>query len=479
MDSSIWQRFFPGKGIRSNKQFSSTEQDLPTPGLYHFEYRAEGESSRIHLRIDGDLATGQGHGMLLVNANRVIHLNPTATLMAYLQLSDITDQEVVAILKRVYHVGGTQAANDYTHFRSNFSELIRPDGACPVCDLDIDIRAPFTTTPTAPYRMDLALTYRCNNECAHCYNARPRDFAEISTSQWKEIIDRLWEIGIPHIVFTGGEPTLRSDLPDLISHAESKGQITGLNTNARRLIDTKFLVKLVDAGLDHVQITVESHDAGIHDSMVHAPGAWKQTITGLHNALDTPLYVMTNTTMLRQNSPYLEQTLDFLAEVGVPTIGLNALIYSGHGLSVDTGLAERELPALLDLARQKTDLYGQRLIWYTPTQYCHFDPMQLELGVKGCTAALYNMCVEPDGAVIPCQSYYQPVGNLLSDPWKDIWEHDLSKNLRQRHYILDKCTDCSLLAECGGGCPLALEAQDNGLITLENISAPKPNLPIL
>jgi len=171
--------------------------------------------------------------------------------------------------------------------------------------------------------------------------------------------------------------------------------------------------------------------------------------------------------------------LDFLAEVGVPTIGLNALIYSGHGLSVDTGLAERELPALLDLARQKTDLYGQRLIWYTPTQYCHFDPMQLELGVKGCTAALYNMCVEPDGAVIPCQSYYQPVGNLLSDPWKDIWEHDLSKNLRQRHYILDKCTDCSLLAECGGGCPLALEAQDNGLITLENISAPKPNLPIL
>jgi radical SAM protein with 4Fe4S-binding SPASM domain len=479
MDSSIWQRFFPGKGIRSKKKVSSTEIDLPSAGLYHFEYRAAGERSRIHLRIDGDLATGQGHGMLLVNANRVIHLNPTATLMAYLQLSNIADQEVVNILKRVYHVSDAQSVSDYTHFRSTFSELIRPDGACPVCDLDIDIRAPFTTTPTAPYRMDLALTYRCNNECAHCYNARPRDFAEISTSQWKEIIDRLWEIGIPHIVFTGGEPTLRSDLPELIAHAESKGQITGLNTNARRLIDAEFLMKLVDAGLDHVQITVESHDAGIHDSMVHATGAWKQTIAGLHNALDTPLYVMTNTTMLRQNSPYLEQTLDFLAEVGVPTIGLNALIYSGHGLSVGTGLAERELPALLDLARQKTDLYGQRLIWYTPTQYCHFDPMQLELGVKGCTAALYNMCVEPDGAVIPCQSYYQPVGNLLSDPWKEIWEHDLAINLRQRHYIPDKCTDCSLLAECGGGCPLALQAQDNGLITLENISAPKPNLPIL
>jgi len=105
--------------------------------------------------------------------------------------------------------------------------------------------------------------------------------------------------------------------------------------------------------------------------------------------------------------------------------------------------------------------------------------MQLELGVKGCTAALYNMCIEPDGAVIPCQSYYQPVGNLLSDPWKSIWEHDLCVNLRQRNYIPKKCSDCSLIAECGGGCPLALEAQNLGLITLENVSIPKPSPPIL
>jgi len=53
------------------------------------------------------------------------------------------------------------------------------------------------------------LTYRCNDNCAHCYNGRPRDYPEISTEQWKQIIDRLWAIGIPHIVFTGGEPTLR------------------------------------------------------------------------------------------------------------------------------------------------------------------------------------------------------------------------------------------------------------------------------
>jgi radical SAM protein with 4Fe4S-binding SPASM domain len=479
MYSNLWQRLFPNKSFSSEQTDRTSKTDLPSQGIYHFEYRDNGERSRIHLRIDGKLSSGQGHGMLLVNANRVIHLNPTATLMAYLQLSGKPDQEVIRMLKRVYQVSDAQAVNDYTHFRENFSQLIRPDGACPVCDLDIDIQAPFTITPTAPYRMDLAVTYRCNNDCPHCYNARPRDFTEISTSQWIQIIDSLWDIGIPHIVFTGGEPTLRSDLPELISYAESKGQITGLNTNARRLGDDRFLAQLIDAGLDHVQITVESHDAAIHDEMVHAKGAWKQTIAGLRNALDTPLYVMTNTTMLRQNSPFLAETLDFLAEVGVPTIGLNALIYSGHGLEVVTGLAERELPPLLDLARQKTDHYRQRLIWYTPTQYCHFDPMQLELGVKGCTAALYNMCVEPDGSVIPCQSYYEPIGNMLTDPWSSIWHHSLANSLRRRSYIPDKCTGCSLLAECGGGCPLALEAQADGLITLDSISLPKPSPPIL
>jgi radical SAM protein with 4Fe4S-binding SPASM domain len=454
------------------------ESNIPLAGIYHFERQSDSERSRIHLRIDGELTQESGHGMLLVNANRVIHLNPTATLMAYLYLSEQDEKNAIRTIRYLYRVSESQAVSDYAQFTENFSELIRPEGACPVCDLDIDVRAPFSTTPTAPYRMDLAITYRCNNDCPHCYNARPRNFPELNTSQWKQVIDRLWQIGIPHIVFTGGEPTLRDDLPELIAHAEAKGQITGLNTNARRLIEHNYLDELVTAGLDHVQITVESHDAGIHDAMVNANGAWNQTISGLRNVLNTPLFVMTNSTMLRQNSPHLDKTLDFLAEVGVPTIGLNALIYSGHGLSVGTGLAERELPPLLTLARQKTDYYRQRLIWYTPTQYCQFDPMQLELGVKGCTAALYNMCIEPDGAVIPCQSYYQPMGNILSDRWEHIWENDLAVNLRQRHYIPEKCSNCSLLAECGGGCPLALEAESQGLITLEDIPAPGTSLSI-
>ena len=399
----------------------------PSSGLYHYAIENPGEKSRIHLRLDAD-----GHGTLVVNANRVMHLNPTAALMAWLILEEIDEKEAVKAIQREYRVSTGQAINDLAEIRIQLDELIRPEGACPVHELELDTIMPFSARPSAPYRMDLAITYRCNNDCAHCYNARERNFPELTTEAWKGILDKLWGLGVPHIVFTGGEATLRHDLPELIAHAEANGQITGLNTNARRLADDTYVQQLVEAGLDHVQITVESCNAGIHDEMMCVKGAFKQTIKGLKNVLNSPLYVMTNTTMLRTNVDTIPDTLDFLADLGVPTIGLNALIYSGNGLTVGTGLAESELQPILDIAIQKTEARGQKLIWYTPTQYCQFDPTQQNLGVKGCTAALYSMCIESNGDVLPCQSYYTPLGNILNDDWDSIWNHELSMRLRER-----------------------------------------------
>jgi radical SAM protein with 4Fe4S-binding SPASM domain len=422
--------------------------------LYHYTRENEHEKSRVHLRLDAD-----GHGTLIVNANRIMHLNPTAAAMAKMILDGRADREIVATIMKTWNVKREIAIADLSTFNLQLSDLIRPDGACPIHELDLESIMPFSARPSAPYRMDLAVTYRCNNDCSHCYNARERNFGEMDTNQWKRVIDRTWELGIPHVVFTGGEPSLRNDLPELIAHAEHNGQITGMNTNARRLSDPRFVEQLVRAGLDHVQITVESHDPEIHDGMVRAHGAFAQTIKGVQNALNSPLYVMTNTTMLQNNVASIPDTLDFLADLGVPTIGLNALIHAGHGANVGTGLPEKDLHALLAIARGKTEARGQRLIWYTPTQYCNFDPMELDLGVKGCTAALYNMCVEPDGAVLPCQSYYRPVGNILSDPWEKIWHHDLSTKLRERKGLPEKCNACALIAECGGGCPLQFKVE--------------------
>lgn len=421
----------------------------PEPGLYHYVRENELERSRIHLRLDPD-----GRGTLIVNASSVIHLNPTAAFMAWLVLEGKSERESIDALTAHYSVSNRQARSDLMAFAPQLDELLRPEGACPVHELELESLMPFSARPSAPYRMDLALTYRCNNDCAHCYNARARSFPELTTGQWIQIIDRLWELGVPHLVFTGGEATLRNDLPELIRHAESNGQITGLNTNARRLMSGPYLQQLVDAGLDHVQITVESCDERIHDEMMQARGAFKQTIAGLKNALDSSLYVMTNTTMLQTNAHTIPATLDFLADLGVPTVGLNALIYSGNGLTVGTGLLERELQPILDIAQRKTAERGQKLIWYTPTQYCQFDPTANHLGVKGCTAALYSMCIESNGDVLPCQSYYHSLGNILTHSWESIWNHDLSVQLRERHNLPAKCHGCSLVAECGGGCPL-------------------------
>jgi len=452
----------------------------PQSGLYHYRRQNLDEKSRIHLRLDPD-----GHGTLIVNANRILHLNPTAALMAYFTLEQSSDQDAIRLIRQEYQVGAAQVRADLETVRGQIEELVRPEGACPIHELGLETAMPFSARPTAPYRLDLALTYRCNNDCAHCYNVEHPSLAhpsplrstpaglpiageapgmeegvnvdELSTHDWMRVLDKAWELGVPHIIFTGGEPTLRDDLPELVAHAEKNGQITGLNTNARRLSDPRYVEKLVAAGLDHVQITVESNDAEVHDRMVRARGAFHQTINGLKNALASPLYVMTNTTMLRTNAHTIPATLDFLADTGVTTVGLNALIYSGRGSVVGTGLAESELAPLLEVARQKTSARGQRLIWYTPTQYCGFDPIALDLGVKGCTAALYNMCVEPDGGVLPCQSYYHQLGNLLADEWDSIWNHDLAVRLRERQGLPEKCNGCALLVECGGGCPLQFE----------------------
>lgn len=430
--------------------FQPVRPSQPAPGLYSFLRQNGQEKTRLHLRLESF-----GDSLLMVNAARAYQLNPSAALMAYLSLNGIADEEAIRLLGSWFQAPLAAIRADYLELSRQVDMLSRPDEHCALCELDLATSMPFSAKPSAPYRMDLALTYRCQNDCAHCYNARERSYPELDTAQWRRVLDRVWQAGIPHVVFTGGEPTLRADLPDLIAHAQQNGQIAGMNSNGRRLANPSFVQKLVDAGLDHVQITLESHNPAIHDEMVGFRGAWEQTVAGLRNTLSSQLYVMTNTTLLENNASWLRETLHFLAELGVPTVGLNALIYSGKGTSVGTGLREEELPALLEIAQELTQKHNQRLIWYTPTRYCGFDPTAAELGVKGCTAALYSMCIEPDGAVLPCQSYYTPVGNILRDPWDAIWNHELSLSLRERRDIDPLCHTCDLLDACGGGCPLS------------------------
>jgi radical SAM protein with 4Fe4S-binding SPASM domain len=200
--------------------------------------------------------------------------------------------------------------------------------------------------------------------------------------------------------------------------------------------------------------------------MVAAPGAWQETVQGVRNALAAGIYTTTNTTLTHHNVAAVEETVAFVASLGVPTFACNSLIYSGRGAVVGSGFREGELEPILVRVREAADYHNLRLVWYTPTQYCQFSPLQLELGVKTCTAAKYNMCVEPDGAVIPCQSYYQPLGYIRSDSWDSIWNHDLALWLRERRYVPDMCKTCPELNLCGGGCPLYLEHQQQEMVAV-------------
>ncbi len=427
-----------------------------SPGLHAYERRdGAGGRARVHLRVEPD-----GRGLLVINASRVLHLNQTAAEYARLVLEDVSEDAAAREIGRRYRVDARTARADFRRMQAQLETLIRADGTvCPIIGLDLERVDPFSQPLTAPYRMDLALTYRCNNVCPHCYVARSTDHPEVDTDTWKAILARVWQVGIPHVCFTGGEATLRDDLVELVAHAEGLGLVTGLLTNGRRLSDAAYVQALVAAGLDHVQITLESHAEAVHDAMVATPGAWRETVQGIRNAVAASLYTTTNTTLTRENVAGVEETVAFIGSLGVPTFACNSLIYSGRGSTVGTGYREGELAPILERVRDTADQHGLRLIWYTPTQYCAFSPLQLELGVKACTAALYNMCVEPDGAVIPCQSYYEPLGHILRDPWEAIWNHDLALTLRERRYVPEKCHECPELSICGGGCPLYLKAE--------------------
>ncbi len=421
----------------------------PWPGITHFRGEGEAEGIRLHLRIEDD-----GSGVLIVNATKIIHLNATAAEMAELVLQQVPDEKAIATLNRRYKASKDELRRDYLDLKEKVRLLSSRDDVCPVTYLGLDRVEPFKTHGSVPYRMDLALTYECNNRCGHCYVARDTAMPSMDKARWLATIEKTWEMGIPQLIFTGGEATLHPDLATFIRKAEELGQVTGLITNGRKLADAAYLDTLLDAGLDHVQITLESHDAAVHDAMSKAPGAHAETVQAIRNVAASGMYLLTNTTISRKNVDTVHLTLDFLHELGVRNFAMNGFIHAGKGAQNPDALAEAELPAVLERVRDHADELEMSFIWYTPTQYCTCNPIDLGLGIKQCTAGRYNMCIEPNGQVIPCQSYYDALGHILDDDWKTIWNDPRLVELREHTWVDEKCATCHDLEVCGGGCPL-------------------------
>ncbi|MCW4019504.1 MAG: radical SAM protein [Candidatus Bathyarchaeota archaeon] len=420
-------------------------------GRYTYRGTGEFKGMALQLRVE----PGE-RGVMVINANTVLHLNPTATSFAYYFMQGMPEAEVVKKIRGMFRVDAAKAKADYEKLVYTISTLAETERICPVSFLEVEKEEPFSYAYSAPLRMDMALTFRCQNNCVHCYAGGPHETPEMTTAQWKEAIDRLSNIGVFILTFTGGEPTLRDDLTELLRYAEVKGMVTGLITNGRNLKDKAYVDALEKAGLDFVQVTLESHKPEIHDQMTASSGSWKETVTGIRNAVNSQIYVTTNSTLSKHNAANFLDTMDFLKGLGVDAFGCNSLIYSGKAneVSQEFALTIDNLKALLPQIRDKAQQLGLKFLWYTPTQYCQFDPVQNGLGVKSCTAALINMCVGPNGDVYPCQSYFESLGNILKDSWSKIWNHPTAKKIRNREYAEAKCKDCPQLQVCGGGCPL-------------------------
>jgi radical SAM protein with 4Fe4S-binding SPASM domain len=432
------------------------------PDLYTYHLTdSRGYKRRLHLRIEPG-----GEGVLFIDVTDVIHLNSTAAHITWFALEKKSKAETLHYFRKKFRGNLKECEFDIQRIYSMIDHLIDAEG-CPTCGLDFMERRPlFSTRARAPYKADIALTYGCNNACNHCYNAPSHlGMASLALEDWRKVLLLLKQKGVPHIIFTGGEATLHPDLPMLIKFADELGQITGLNSNGRRFSQKGFAKTLRTSGLNHVQITLSSNRARIHDQ-INGVSAFSQTVKGIENCFAAGLHAITNTTLMKSNRDHVEEIVQFIYDLGIRTFAMNGMIYSGGGYCDPEAIPEEELPPLLIRIRDLAQKLQMKFLWYTPTEYCRMNPIELEIGAKRCNAAEYSICVEPNGDVLPCQSFYVSAGNILKDPWEKIWNGELFRSFRDRESdprwagLPEKCWECPELSICGGGCRIEREARD-------------------
>ena len=307
---------------------------------------------------------------------------------------------------------------------------------------------------SAPHRMDLMISamtregaWHCNQKCLHCYAAgqtlgqRP----ELTTDQWKALLEKLRRANIPQVTFTGGEPTLRQDLVELAEAAQ--WFVTRLNTNGR-LLTPMLCQKLYDASLDSVQVTLYSHDKDIHNALVGADG-FDDTVAGIRAAVAAGLSVSVNTPLCSLNTAY-DETLRFVHGLGVRYVTCSGLIPSGGAVGDEsraTALTEQQLTDVLTKAVAVTEELEMELDFTSPGWLKEETLRALGLTlVPSCGACLSNMAIAPDGGVIPCQSWLssQPLGNILADDWDKIWQSERCAAIRAKSAKMEQL--CQLRA---------------------------------
>ena len=420
---------------------------------------------RIHLIPPAKVGEEPGASIAIINGQDIIPVNTSWTILLAEFIKEvnqysgreISEEETESILKntcknvrKVFPLLSKKLLRDdiYTIMKT-FTQIAYGEEVDESIEyISIGDYAPYMK---APHRMDLLVSamtkdgsWHCNQKCVHCYAAGQTlaEEKELDTAEWKRIIDKCREAGIPQITFTGGEPTMREDLTELIDY--SKWFVTRLNTNGIKLTKD-YCRELKKASLDSMQITFYSCDEEIHNKLVGA-SRYQNTVKGIENAIEEGLNISINTPLCTLNKDYAK-TLEFLKEKGVRYVTCSGLITTGNATeseSVSLQLSGEQIQEILKEA----------------VGYCHRNDMEISftspgwipeeffeeygLMIPNCGACLGNMAITPSGNVVPCQSDLsgEPLGNMLTDSWESIWNSESCQ--KKRAYSAKMLGECPL-----------------------------------
>ncbi|BBD08647.1 12,18-didecarboxysiroheme deacetylase [Desulfovibrio ferrophilus] len=327
------------------------------------------------------------------------------------------------------------------------------------------------------------MTRRCNLKCVHCYAQAvdPDGQDEISTEQAKTIIKDLAEFGAPVMLFSGGEPLVRKDLPELAKFATAQGMRAVISTNGT-LITKEKARELKEIGLSYVGISMDGGEE-IHDKFRGVPGSYKKAIQGIENCKAEGLKVGLRFTLNKRNQGEVPKLFELLEDLEVPRICFYHLVYSGRGSElIKEDLSHQETRDVLDLIMDRTkalfDKGKEKEVLtvdnhadgpYVYLRMLREDPerakevMKLLSFNEGNNSGRGIGCISWDGQVHADQFWRNHTfGNVLERPFSEIWMDEkielLHKLKDKKSHVGGRCATCKYLEICGGNFRARAEA---------------------
>ncbi|HKW44494.1 MAG TPA: pyrroloquinoline quinone biosynthesis protein PqqE [Candidatus Eremiobacteraceae bacterium] len=310
---------------------------------------------------------------------------------------------------------------------------------------------------SSPLSLLAEITYRCNLQCAYCYN--PLDLSsyrdELDVVEWLRVIDEAAELGILQIHFSGGEPTLRpEDLVAMVETARDRGLYSNLITQGTFLSES-LIARLAGAGLDHAQISVQSAGASAGDEIAGAAVHAAKFEALARAAARTDIAVTLNCVLHRANIDDAERVIALAEDLGIRRLELaNAQMYGWAHRNRATVLCTRDQLLRADevIAREQERLRGAMEIVYVRADYHDAFP-------KPCMNGWGRrfMTVAPNGKALPCPAAAAITAlrfeNVLERSLEDIWYRSESFQVyRGTEWMTEPCRSCVRRDVDFGGC---------------------------